>query len=100
MTQVIPLHMSGPVALAHIKELAQSTANIVVLSHARQRQDERNVTRRQIELCVQTGYIAEGPFLNDHKNWQVTMRGYHAGEEIACVVAIEWATRLLIITVY
>jgi hypothetical protein len=100
MTQVVPLKMSAPVALSHIRELAQSTANIVVLRHAVERQEERNVSRRQIELCIQTGYISEGPFLNDHKNWQVTMCGYHAGEELTCVVAIEWASKLLIITVY
>lgn len=33
-------------------------------------------------------------------NWQVTMEAYSAGEELTCVVAIEWASRLLVITVY
>lgn len=100
MAEVIPLKMSRPVALAHIHDLAADSGRIVVIRHGRDRQKERHITRRQIEECVRKGYIAEGPFLNEHGNWQVTMASYGAGEELACVVAIEWATRLLIITTF
>mgnify|MGYP001547023163 FL=1 len=100
MAEVVPLKMSAPVALAHIQELAADSDKIVVIQHGRQRQKERNITRKQIEECVRQGYIAEGPFLNAHGNWQVTIAAYSAGEELACVVAIEWATRLLIITTF
>jgi hypothetical protein len=100
MAEVIPLRMSKPMALAHIRDLAADSNKIVVIAHGRQRQNERTITRRQIEECVRAGYIAEGPFLNDFGNWQVTMEAYSAGEELTCVVAIEWATRLLVITVY
>jgi len=100
MAVVIPLKMSAPVALAHIHELAADSDRIVVIQHGRQRQRERNITRKQIEECIRRGHIAEGPFLNDHGNWQVTMSAYSAGEELVCVVAIEWATRLLVITTY
>lgn len=98
MADIIPLIMSAPVALAHIKELAQDSSRVVVTRHAIQRGAERNITRKQFETCVRTGYIDEGPFLNEHKNWQVTMVGYYAGEEITVVVAIEWASKLIVVT--
>lgn len=100
MAKVIPLRMSKPVALAHIRELAADSGRIVLIAHGRQRQNERNITRRQIEECLRAGTITEGPFQNNFGNWQVTMEAYSAGEELTCVVAIEWAARLLVITVY
>lgn len=98
MAEIIPLAMSAPVALAHIKELAQDSNKIVLSSHAIERGRQRSINRRQFEQVVRTGYIQEGPFLNDHRNWQVTMGGYYAGEEITVVVAIEWASQLIVVT--
>lgn len=37
--------------------------------------------------------------MNRHGNWQVNMYRHAAGEELTCTVAIEWAERLLVITV-
>jgi hypothetical protein len=91
----------GPVeALKTIRELASDTAKIVVIGHGRKRQRQRSITRRQIELCLQRGTITEGPFVNAHGQWQVTMYRHAAGEEVSCVVAIEWARRLLVITTF
>jgi hypothetical protein len=60
----------------------------------------RRITRRQIELCLQKGTIVEGPSMNAHGNWQVNVLRHAAGEELTCTVAIEWATQLLVITVF
>jgi len=35
-----------------------------------------------------------------HGNWQVNLTGRAAGNEITCVVAIEWAGRVIVITVF
>jgi hypothetical protein len=35
-----------------------------------------------------------------HGHWQVTLERRAAGEGIACAVAIEWKTRLIVVTVY
>jgi hypothetical protein len=100
MAEIIPFPMSAPVALDHIRELAQETNRIVVINHGQQRSEERHVTRPQIVKCLRAGFIVEGPFQNSHGNWQVTMAYNHAGDQITVVVAIEWATRLLVITVF
>lgn len=100
MAEIKPFRMDKPAALKMIRGLAADSDRIVVISHAMKRQAERKITRRQIETCVRTGYIAEGPFLNDHNNWQVTMRCYSAGEELACVVAIDWPSQLIVITTF
>lgn len=100
MAEVLPLRLSPSHALKMIRELAADSGRIVVVRHGRQRSRERGITRTQIERCLQKGVIAEGPALNMHGHWQVTMRRRVAGEEVTCVVAIEWATRLLVITTY
>lgn len=53
-----------------------------------------------MELCCQKGTISEGPFLNRYGHWQVNLFRHAAGEEITCAVAIEWDTKILIITAY
>jgi hypothetical protein len=49
---------------------------------------------------VRRGIITEGPFLNAHGNWQVTLERRAAGETMSCVIAIEWRAALLVVTVY
>ena len=44
--------------------------------------------------------MTEGPFLNAKGQWQVTLYRHAAGEEVTCLVAIEWATRLIVITTF
>lgn len=60
--------------------------------------DERRITRRQVELCLQKGTITEGPFMNSRGNWQVNMYRHAAGEEVTCTVIIE-RVKLLVRTV-
>lgn len=98
--EIIPLSLSGAAALTKIKELAADSANIVIIPHAAKRQKQRSITRLQIERCVQAGYIEEGPFVNSHGNWQVTMCHYSAGEEVSAVVAIDWPNKLIVITTF
>jgi hypothetical protein len=100
MADIVPLSLTAKHALSMIRSLALASERIVVIDHGRKSQRKRNISRRQVELCVQKGTIIEGPFFNMHGNWQVTMYRHAAGEEMTCVVAIEWPTRLLIITVY
>jgi Domain of unknown function (DUF4258) len=100
MAEVVPLSLTAPAALRMVKALAADTSRIVVIQHAKKRQRKRGITRRQIELCLLKGSITEGPFMNPHGNWQVNVYRHAAGEEVTCTVAIEWATRLLVITAF
>jgi hypothetical protein len=100
MGEIVPLQLTSAAALQIVREIAADTNRIVVLSHGRKRGRQRRITRRQIELCVQRGTITEGPFLNQHGNWQVSLYRHAAGEEITCAVAIEWRTHVLVITTF
>jgi hypothetical protein len=95
-----PDHLSTADALKIIRMLASDTGKIVVIPYGRKRADERRVTRRQIELCVQKGTISEGPFINGHGNWQMNLWRHAAGEQITCVVAIDWVTHVLVINTF
>jgi hypothetical protein len=100
MAEVVPLALTVPAALEMVRQLAAESGRIVILNHCLKRMLQRRVTRRQIELCLQKGTVSEGPTTNAHGNWQVNMFRHAAGDELTCTVAIEWATRLLIVTVF
>jgi ribosome-associated toxin RatA of RatAB toxin-antitoxin module len=95
-----PERLSTAQALEVIRRIAADTARIFIVEHARRRQRQRTVTRRQIERCCQKGTIVEGPFRNAKGHWQASLFRHAAGEEITCVVAIEWAERLVVVTVF
>ena len=96
----VPVDLSDPEALRMVRELAADSDRIVTLEHCRRRMAQRHVTLMQVVLCLQKGTIAEGPRMNAHGNWQVNLYRHAAGEELTCTVAIEWARRLLVITVF
>ena len=83
-----------------VRQLSAETKNIVVIPYGEKRAAQRRITRRQIELCVQKGTIVEGPFVINHGQWQMNLFRHAAGEEITCVVAIEWATKVLVINAF
>jgi hypothetical protein len=95
-----PFELCGPDAVKIVQLLAVKTENIIIIPYGKRKASIRRITRRQIELCVQKGTLTEGPFLNQHGNWQMNLRRHAAGEEITCVVAIEWATRVLVINTF
>lgn len=80
---------SAPKALKIIQELAQDSGRIIVTTHGKKRQRGRQVSHKQIQNCLLKGTIEEGPFINEHGNWQVSMLRHAAGEEMRCVVVIE-----------
>lgn len=100
MAEIVPLKLTPQRAIEVIRRIASDTANIVVVGHAVKRQRQRRITRRQIELCIQKGTVSEGPFLNQHGNWQVNLYRHAAGEELTCTVAIDWATKLIVVTCF
>lgn len=77
---VIPLALAEAAALRVIREIAADTGNIVILDHAKKQCAKRRISRRQVEMCIQRGTVAEGPFLNAHGHWQVTLFRHAAGE--------------------
>lgn len=61
---------------------------------------QRKISITQARRVVQAGVIDGEPWLDEHGNWRVDMRGMSAGEQITVGLAIEWRTKLLIITVF
>jgi hypothetical protein len=99
-TRTAPSELNAAGALRIIRRIAVNSNNIVVVDYAKTRARQRQLTRTQIERCVRRGTVSEGPFVNMHGNWQVNLTGRAAGNEITCVVAIEWAGRVIVITVF
>jgi hypothetical protein len=95
-----PADLSRAEALKIVRMLAADTNNIVLIPYGRKKAAMRKITRRQIELCVQKGTPTEGPFLNHHGHWQMNLIRHAAGEGITCVVAVEWARRVLVINAF
>lgn len=98
--EAVPAQLTAAHALRVVREIAADTGRIVVLSHASKRARQRRINRRQIELCCQKGSITEGPFVNPRGHWQVNLFRHAAGEELTCVVAIDWPSKLLVITTF
>jgi hypothetical protein len=99
-TEAAPFKLNARGALQVIRKIAADSKNIIVIAHGKARARQRQFTRMQIERCVRKGTVSEGPFMNVHGNWQVNLTSHAAGEEITCVVAIEWAARVIVITVF
>jgi hypothetical protein len=95
-----PANLSRADALKIVRLMAANTDNIVLIPYGRKKAAMRKITRRQIELCVQKGTPTEGPFLNHHGHWQMNLYRLAAGEGITCVVAMEWAARVLVINAF
>jgi hypothetical protein len=95
-----PDRLNDADALRLVRIIAADSDKIVVIEHAKKRGKRRSITRIQIERCVRMGIITEGPFINQHGNWQMNLTRQTAGEEITCSAAIEWATRIIVITTF
>ena len=97
---LMPKRLSKPAALGMIRALAEDSKKVLFVEHAKERMKERKITRRQVMACIRKGTITEGPFLNNFGNWQVNLYRHAAGENITCTVAIEWGTRLIVVTAF
>lgn len=95
-----PRKLSAHDAMKLIKWVAQDSKSVFIVRHAKTRQRQRQISRRQIINCLQKGSVSEGPFVNNYGNWQVDVMRCVAGEEVTCGVAIEWAKRLVVITAF
>jgi hypothetical protein len=95
-----PDRLNDADAIRLVRMIAADSNNIIVIAHARKRKAQRSITRIQIERCVRLGIITEGPFINAKGNWQMNLTRQTAGEQITCAVAIEWVTRVIVITTF
>ena len=85
-------------ALRLVRELAAESGNVGLTHHCRERMRERGVTFRQVLNCLQRGVIVGGPAVDIYGNWKMDV--YRRADELTCAVAIEWRSRLIVITVF
>ena len=97
----IPEELTAQVALALIHKIAAVSSNIVLVSHALKRGHQRRINRIMVERCLMRGAITEGPYVAAASgNWRMNVSRYAAGEEMTCVVEIDWPNKLLVVTVF
>lgn len=97
---VVPLRLSKAVAMRVIREISSDPDRIVPIGHAKKRMVKRKISISQARRVIQAGFIDGEPWVDEHGNWRVTMHGLSAGDQITVGLAIEWRSRLLIITVF
>jgi len=103
MAEIVPLcppKLTKPAALRLVRDLAADSNNIVVIPHAKARQRQRSISFAAIQQCLLKGSISEGPFLNQHGHWQMNFERFAAGEELTVVAAIDWPSKMVVITVF
>jgi uncharacterized protein DUF4258 len=59
MAETVPLKLTAAAALRMVRDLAAESSRIVILNHCRERMVQRNINRRQVELCLQKGTIVK-----------------------------------------
>lgn len=94
--------LTAQAAQAVLREVAADTGRIILTTHAKRRMRERDIIFAQIRDCLRNGVVIEGPALNIHGNWQVTLYRLSAGQRINVVAAIvrEGHETAIVITAY
>lgn len=71
--------------------------------HAEQRMVERQISRSQVERCLEHGIVIEGPYRDVYGNWKMTLELLTAGDLIRVVAVLDQDDQgllCLIITTY
>ena len=97
---VLPLNPSPHDMMRHIKRIAEDTANVYISSHARMRMKKRNIIQKHIYLCLQKGFVTEGPYRDKKGDWRCNMTKVSAGIELTVVVTVKFEDKLLVVTTF
>jgi len=96
-----PKDLSGADALKHIRALMKANSKCVIFwPHANRKAKARSITQRQMLTCLEKGVVTEGPYLDAYGNWKLNITRMAAGQEITCVVIIEWSVRIFVHTAF
>ncbi len=76
----------------------------MLLTHAKQRMRQRQITLAQVLDVMRKGRVAEPATVDIHGNWKLTVRGASCGQEISVAGAIDMndepGKRVFVITVF
>ncbi len=98
MPNITAIHLSDDDFKRMVNNIATDPSMILITHHARERMRERNIVRRQVDVCLQKGHVVEAAHINIHGNWQATMTRRVAGQDVKVAVAVELSRRLIVIT--
>jgi hypothetical protein len=100
MAVVIPFpEMTPEKALARIRELALTSANIGWPSHVRKRMEQRKVSRSQVAQALSSGTATEGPYEDVRGNWVCNLSVRSCGRHVEVVVKMVNCRLLILKTV-
>ncbi len=87
---VIQMRLGTTVARQRIADVVKISGKVFFSKHARERGNQRNITRKQVLRCLLRGAFIEEPrWDNQHNNYQFTMRVVDAGDVINVVGALK-----------
>ena len=93
-----PRSLSPNQAARVVAALASDPHQVSYTVHARQRMRERGIEPANVIRCLRRGVVTEGPTMNIRGNWQVRMTRTTDGRDLHVVVALEWQSRLIVVT--
>ena len=78
-----------------VRNLSQAQFGIRLTNHAQDQLTERGVSRPEINACLRSGRITEGPY-RDLKtgDWKMNFDYRWDGTEVRVVVALDWDEEL------
>jgi len=103
MTNALPFPLSKKKATQILREVSEDSGRVFFTKHARERMQERCITRPDVMCCLEEGQITDGPFPNPNGNWQCTMNWFRAGSPLTVVVVIDYdenGNHVVIVTTY
>lgn len=104
MTNVHQLNITPQLAKQIITDiLAEGDSRIIFTKHAKERMEERAITRLQVKRCLQHGLYREEPSRGVKGNWEFSLSSVSAGDNLVVAAALDEDARgnkIIVITTY
>ena len=100
---VFPLRPSGPTrveAESLIRELAEDSANIIIVPHCSEAMRERDVTMRHLLLTLREGHVVGRPSIDEYGDWRCQLKKRCSGRRVTVIAGIHDRRELYVITTY
>lgn len=103
MVDMKQLTLTDKDAQEFLKKCAKEQHLVFLSRHARERMAQRNITRKQIMICLEKGRVTESPYRDVKGDWRCAMEHYTSGIVVNVAVAIkldENGNHAVIVTVF
>lgn len=100
MIDILPINPSPDDMARHVNVLAEDSHNIIITNHARERMEQRNITRRHVVTCLRKGRVAETPYKSVKGDWRCSVVRTVSGMDVSVQIAIDFKEQLIVVTVF